>query len=56
MKPQLAIRTNANHEIGIGHIHRTLAYADYISDFFEVTFYIEPMRWFMIWYVKPITV
>lgn len=41
MKPQLAIRTNANHEIGIGHIHRTLAYADYISDFFEVTFYID---------------
>lgn len=39
-KPELAIRADGNTEIGLGHIHRTLALADYLKDYFSITFFV----------------
>ncbi len=39
MKPKIAIRVDGNFKIGLGHIHRMLAFAGYVKDFFSVTFY-----------------
>ncbi|MBK7666186.1 MAG: UDP-2,4-diacetamido-2,4,6-trideoxy-beta-L-altropyranose hydrolase [Sphingobacteriaceae bacterium] len=38
-KPNIAIRADGNAKIGLGHIHRTLALASYLKDFFEIKYY-----------------
>lgn len=38
-KPEISIRADGNAKIGLGHIHRTLALADYLKVYFQVTFY-----------------
>lgn len=37
--PKLIIRADGNATIGLGHIHRTLALADYLKDYFDISFY-----------------
>lgn len=39
IKPEIAIRADGNSNIGLGHIHRMLAFAGYVKDFFSVTFF-----------------
>lgn len=39
-KPSIAIRADGNTQIGLGHIHRTLALAGYLKNYFSVTFYL----------------
>jgi len=39
-KPYIAIRADGNSQIGLGHIHRTLALANYLKDYFSITFYL----------------
>lgn len=38
-KPELIFRADGNATIGLGHIHRTLAFADHLKDHFAMTFY-----------------
>ena len=38
-KPKVVIRADGSAKIGLGHIHRTLALADYLKDVFEIEFY-----------------
>ena len=38
--PCIAIRADGNSQIGLGHIHRTLALANYLKDYFSITFYL----------------
>lgn len=38
--PSIAIRADGNTQIGLGHIHRTLALAGYLNNYFSVTFYL----------------
>lgn len=39
IKPEIAIRADGNSGIGLGHIHRMLAFAGYVKDLFSVTFF-----------------
>lgn len=39
-KPLVAIRADGNSQIGLGHIHRTLALANYLKDYFSIRFYL----------------
>lgn len=38
--PKIAIRADGNTHIGLGHIHRTLALAGYLKNYFSITFYL----------------
>ncbi len=37
-RPKIIIRADGNAQMGMGHIHRTLALADYLSEVFEIEF------------------
>lgn len=39
MKPEIAIRADGNSKIGLGHIHRMIALAGYLTSFFSVRFF-----------------
>jgi len=39
LKPEIAIRADGNADIGLGHIHRMLAFAGYFKELFSVTFF-----------------
>lgn len=41
MKPKVYLRTDGNSEIGLGHITRSIALSQMLSDFFECVFIIK---------------
>lgn len=41
IKPGIIIRADGNAVIGMGHIHRMLAFASYLCDFFEIHFFVN---------------